>query len=308
MFDLDMIELDWKNNSFCLSEEEIIEIYRGEGATLKQYFEEVDKYYEKTKSSFSAEDRLLAAMFGNRELCDVIEKERKLHEKIPYPSKTRLSKESQRKVIEGCLGVVFDETRNWYNFFNGKIPMEKIYYVCLEALMNAVKYNTHNEKPTFKFYIEKCIERNIIKYVARWEHISYREAYRIIFDIPECEMDVFSIKKGKELSFDYDKEEVEPPSKIFYRMKDESYDVDYIKDISSNEFMYDYKEALNNLDDEAKNVMGLLFDASGNTVLTYNEISEYLGVNPDKISKIKKKAIKKLRENEKLKSYIIKKH
>ncbi len=35
MFNLDLIEQDWKNNSFRLSEEEIIEIYRSEGATLR---------------------------------------------------------------------------------------------------------------------------------------------------------------------------------------------------------------------------------------------------------------------------------
>lgn len=33
MFDLDTIESDWKEHSFSLSEEEIIEIFRNEGAT-----------------------------------------------------------------------------------------------------------------------------------------------------------------------------------------------------------------------------------------------------------------------------------
>lgn len=44
MFDLDMIETDWLNNSFRLSEEEIIEIYRSENITLSKYYEQIEEY------------------------------------------------------------------------------------------------------------------------------------------------------------------------------------------------------------------------------------------------------------------------
>ena len=44
MFDLDIIEEDWKNNSFSLSENEIIEIFRSEGATLRKYNEEIEEW------------------------------------------------------------------------------------------------------------------------------------------------------------------------------------------------------------------------------------------------------------------------
>ena len=39
MFDLDAIEKDWKENSFCLSNKEIREIYIAEGVTTKAYDE-----------------------------------------------------------------------------------------------------------------------------------------------------------------------------------------------------------------------------------------------------------------------------
>lgn len=56
-----LIEKDWESNSFCLSEEEIIEIYRLEGATLSEYEKEVASYEEKTNCCLldSAEERLL---------------------------------------------------------------------------------------------------------------------------------------------------------------------------------------------------------------------------------------------------------
>ena len=37
MFDLDLIEDDWKKNSFQLTDEEVFEIYKSEGVTKKEY-------------------------------------------------------------------------------------------------------------------------------------------------------------------------------------------------------------------------------------------------------------------------------
>jgi len=304
MFDLNIIETDWLNNSFRLSEKEIIEIYRSENITLSKYSEQINQYKKNTHIEMSAEEKLLRLIFGNDK--EIIERENELRKKYKFPTKKYLSKDSQKKVVEGSLHIVFDSTREWYKFFDGKLPMESIYYICLEALMNSTKYMLHCEKPVFKLYVLKSIERNIIKYVAKWEHITYREAYKIInnnyFDIDY----VFGQCSGKtELSFDYNnKEEIEKPSKIFYRLKNNSYDVDYIKNISSEEFMRDYIHSLDNLDDVARMVMQLSFDIEGNPGFTNSEIADYLGIEINKVSDIKRKAIKTLRKDIKLNAYL----
>lgn len=80
MFDLDAIEEDWKNNSFILSEEDIIEIYRFEDVTLNKYNEEIAEYRRKThvKTELTAEDRLLAAIFGDATIKEIEEREKKI--------------------------------------------------------------------------------------------------------------------------------------------------------------------------------------------------------------------------------------
>lgn len=309
MFDLDMIEEDWKNNSFRLSEEEIIKIYSSEGVTLNKYYQEIEEFRKKTHIDIDPEKRLLGTIFGDPEIMKIIEYEQKLKEENKFPPKKRLSKESQKKVIEGCLYIVFDSTRQWYEFFNEKLSMERIYYVCLEALMNSVKYTMHCGDPVFLLYVSKSIERNIIKYVAQWEHITYRQAYGIIHNL-SCDFDSDDYTFGQhnenlKLFFDYEnEEELEKPSKIFYQLKDESYDVDYIKGVSSDEFMKDYNRALENLDDVARIVMKLPFDINGNVGLTYAEIADYLGIDLKKVSNIKRRAIKTLRKDLKLNTYL----
>ena len=76
MFDLDAIERDWKINSFSLSEEEIIEIYRAEGITWKKYKEELEEYRRATRIDISAEERLLASIFNDKEILKKIELEK----------------------------------------------------------------------------------------------------------------------------------------------------------------------------------------------------------------------------------------
>ena len=302
MFDLDTIENDWKDNSFALSEEEIIEIYKSEGATLTQYYEAIDEYHKKIHVDISAEERLLAILCNDPEANKKIEYKNKLISEIKYPSKKHLSKESQKKVVEGCLYMVFDSTRDWYNFFNKKISLEKIYYVCLEALMTAVKYAVHCEKSVFRLYVDRSIERNIIKYVSRWEKITYREAYRLIKGTGYDDYDFLDGKKV-ELSFDYNKETPERPTKIYNRLRNEYYDVNYIKNISSVEFMKTYNEALDNLDEVSRMVMQFSFDIEGNKGFSCQEIAEYLGFNSKKVSNIRRKAIKTLRKDKNILSY-----
>lgn len=317
MFDLDSIEQDWKDNSFCLSEEEIIEIYRSEGATLIKYEEELDKYSRKINSclpNLSAEERILRSIFGE----DLKEKEQrnKLIAETPIPQKKHLSNESQKRIVEGCLYMVFDETRSWYNFFEGKLSMERIYYICLEALMNSVKYMVHCEKPVFSSYVSKNIERNMIKHIARYTHIAYREAYEMVHYVESKQLDINlklffdseteRLDKKLELLFDSErKEEPEKPSKIHYQLKNDYYDMNYIKNISSDEFMIDYSIALEELDGISKIVMQLSFDENGYRGLTNREIADYLGVGERQISNIRRRAIKILRKDIKLNSYLI---
>lgn len=300
MFDLDLIEQDWKNNSFSLNEEEIIEIFKSEDVTLSNYHKE-------NVHELSAEERLLRAFYKDQETLEEKEKSQKMIDVIFKPKKKHLSKENQKKVVEGSLYLVFDETRRWYSFFDQKLSMEKIYYICLEALVNSVKYMIHCEKPVFRLYILKSIERNIIKHVARYMHITYREAYKMIRDkyaIGE-ESSFEQLNKNLELLLDFEsKEEPEKPSKIYWQLKNEYYYINYIKHISSNQFLVDYTSALENLDDTAKIVMELSFDIDGYRGLTNAEIADYLGIDVKKVADIRKRSIKTLRKNAKLNSYL----
>lgn len=303
MFDLDLIEQVWKSNSFRLSEEEIIEIYRLEGVTLSKYEEECAKVGY--NSDLLIEEKLLQAAFGNvlEEHDDKLVKELK-------PGRKHLSEKNQKKVVEGCLYMVFNETRYWYDFFKENLSMEEIYYVCLQALMNSVKYILHCEKPVFRFYVLKSIERNVIKYVGQYLHIPYRNVRKMIpnrFKMINSSyaLEDKQLSENLELSFVFKrKEKVEKPSKIHYQLRNECYSIDYIKNISSAEFMNDYSIALECLDDLSKTVMKLTFDSSGYRGLTDTEIADYLGIDQQKVSGIRKKAIKVLRKDINLSKYL----
>lgn len=298
MFDLDLLEKDWLDNSFRLTEEEIIEIYQKEGVTLKKYSEQQEEYRRKNRTGLTAEEKLLQLFYGKNEKIEEPLKE------MEEPVRKYLSKDLQKKVIEGTLYIVFDSTREWHKFFDGKVSMERIYYVCLEALINSVKYMLHCEKPVFELYVIKSIERNIIKHIAKWEHITYRKAYEIIKGFIDIDYLLGNNDKKIDLEFNYDnKEELEKPSKIYYRTRNEAYNADYTKNVSSNNFLKDYIEALHYLEEDEKMIMQLSFDKEGNLGLTNNEISDYLGIEPNEIESIRRKAIKTLRKNKTLNSY-----
>ena len=101
------------------------------------------------------------------------------------------------------------------------------------------------------------------------------------------------------LKYDYEKDTPEKPSKIYYRLRNESYD-DYTRNISSDEFYSAYKEVLKELDETAKQVMQLAFDSNGNRILTFAEIGECLGIDKNKVSNAKRRAIRKLRKDERI--------
>lgn len=58
MFDLDAIEKDWKENSFCLTDKEIREIYISEGVTTKAYSEKVAELKNEIKYLNELEEKV----------------------------------------------------------------------------------------------------------------------------------------------------------------------------------------------------------------------------------------------------------
>lgn len=299
MFNLVTIENDWKENSFSLSEDEIIEIFRSEGVTLSRYEEEIEEYNKNTHVNLSAEDRLLRIIYGDS---SIEKKEEELRKIYKFPTKKHLSIESQRKIVEGCMYMVFNSTRQWYSFFEGKISEERLYYVCLEALIICVKYAVHCEDPVFELYVYKSIDRSVIKNVARWEHLSYRDVYAYVNN-KGMKKDFYG-NEIKELHFDYDETEIlESPATIAYLNRNNHYDVDYIKDVSSDQFIDDYHNALDDLSNIEETVMQLSYDENGFSGLTYGEIAEYIGCEKKDIANIKRRALRKLKKNDRLNGY-----
>ena len=314
MFDLDAIENDWLDNSFCLTDEEIRKIYISEGVTTKAYALTEEEFVKTLpKRSNIVEERLLLSIFGTKEEkvkeLEEIEKINKRREEMwKYkPKRPYLSRKSQMKVVEGSMDVVFKAVREWCAEYE-EFPVEDLYYAALEGLFSAAKYCLHYEtKNSFRAYAESCIFRQIIKCIAKKEHISYRNAYCIISGGFEGCSEYTEENKAKysvhEFSFDYDKEEVYKPTSIHYMIKDTPYSIDYTKEASSEEFMQDYLEALDNLEEDEARVMRLSYDKNGNPGLTYTEISNFYGFEKQKVNSLKRKARKKLMSDERINKY-----
>ena len=91
MFDLDLIEKDWINNSFRLSDEDIRNIYKSEGVMLKDYNDEWNKYWKDYYAIklVDPEEKLLNTMFGtqNEELEQKYQEQEKLRSNLKEPIK-----------------------------------------------------------------------------------------------------------------------------------------------------------------------------------------------------------------------------
>ena len=302
MFDLDIIEKDWKKNSFCLSDLEIMNIYKEEGITKTNYKNEVDEFL-KSLPKMSSEEKMLAYFSKGNELFkkekEIFEKRKYLME-TQYPKRKYLSHESQMKVVEGCMDVVFNQSKYWYNIFNKKIPMEELYNICLDSLFNSAKYCLHySTKPCFRSYVEQSIFANIVKKISKLGHISYNEAYKIMNSITSYNnLDILGILKNN-----YEKEIPYKPSWIYELTKNNSYDVDYIRRISSDEFMMEYQQAIEELPYDERTIMTLLYDSNGNNGFTHKEISECFGYDPNKIANVKARIKKKLRKDHRFDKY-----
>lgn len=306
MFNLDIIEADWKANCTCLSDEEILEIYKQEGVTSDIYLRELDEL-RKSLPKVSGEERLLAAVFNHKDDLERIwkmdqENDEKLNAK--RRAKKRLSPDSQKRVVEGTMDVVFHATRSWYKTFEGKVPMEEIYYVCVRALLKATKYCLHySTKACFRSYVYRSIHRAIVDFMAQREHISYRNALYII----EKLYMFYGVNPDYKDHFEYEcyhAMKVESPTTINKRIKGFSHEVDYVGIANSSLFMREYEEALDKMPQTWALVMRLSYhQACGHNRLTVEEISEILGKPIETIEEIKKKAIKELRKNKRLNMY-----
>ncbi len=178
------------------------------------------------------------------------------------------------KIITGTMDVVFDLTREWYNKLDGRISIESIYYVCLEALMDAVYFCGQITTATFRDYLRNEINLAMDVFLA---------------DYDEENDDNLSISTK--------------PGTINHMLAKEPYYEDFIGNVSSNQFMSDYYTAVNQLPSYERDVMRLSYDSEGKLGLTATEISEYLGIDKDKVTFTKKRALNKLSNNHVLREY-----
>ena len=306
MFDLDTIEADWKANCTCLSDEEILEIYKQEGVTSTIYLRELDEF-RRSLPKVSVEERLIAAVFDHKEELDEISKmDWENYKKLMAKRRDRkyLSPDSQKRVIEGTMDVVFFMTRAWYKQFEGNVPMEEIYFICVKALLKATKYCLHySTKTSFRAYADEGIRRAMIDFIAKREHISYRNAYYIMYKT----YIIYGVNPYYKDHFEYQyyhAMQVEKPSAIYERIKGLAEEVDYVNIANSSLFMREYEEALDKMPRIWALVMRLSYhQACGHKRLTVEEIGELLGKPPEEIKEIKKNAMKELRKNKKLNMY-----
>ena len=329
MFDLKKREREWEKTCTRLSNEEILRIYQEEGVTTaEREISEMLSHYDRP----TGEERLLAMLFNGPKEEKIQKQDQEIEQKKAEirSRKRQLSDESKHKIIEGCMDLVFDETQDWYNFFNGDISMERIYYACLETLLKCVKYCVHYDtKACFRNYVIISINNNMIDRIASWEHMKRRNAREIIEKLRWTEegketRKVMTKEECEELGIDFHIElytsgqyrdqfeygyddiylehmQLEKPSDIQRRLISE---VDYVEMAVSNMFMADYNDFLrDNLTTVEEIVMRLLYDKDGRKKYTISELALQLKTTPEKIRTIKRSAISKIRNDKKLNMY-----
>lgn len=311
MFNLENIEKDWIENSRSLSEEEILGIFKEDNATIPQYEKSMEEWHKKIKVSprnLTAEERLLRKILGEtEEEKRESEKYQKLLEerlaKYPKPEKQHLSKENQKRVVEGSMNLVFDNVRYYYNIFEFKISEEILYYLLLESLINVARYMIHCGDPVFNLYVQKSFKNSIAKYISRIEKVSFDKAKDIIsyYETKSLNIENFCFDDMGEERYNLsDKESEDPvsPFELNFLLRDKTLNEDLMEKLNTEEFFKDYRHALDELSEEEKIVMQLSYDIYGYMGLTYGEIADYLGIEKKKVASIKKKALNHIRKNE----------
>lgn len=318
MFNLENIEKDWIENSYSLSEEEILDIFREDNATIPQYEESMEKWHKKIKVSpknLTAEERLLRTIFGEtEEQKHESERYQKLLEakleKYPEPKKQHLSKENQKRVVEGSMHLVFKNVRYYYNMFEFKISEEILYYLLLESLINVAKYMIHCGDLVFNLYVQRSFENSITKYISRIKKVSFNEAKNVICYYEyykSLNMEPFWLSKDeieKKYDLSYKKTEGSvSPFELKFLLRNETLNDDLMEKINTEDFFKDYRHVLDELSEEEKIVMQLSYDKYGYVGLTYGEIADYLGIERKEVANIKKRALKHVRKNTLLNKY-----
>ena len=272
-----------------LSSEEINRIYQEEGVTTSVYNKKCEEYNKKYGYQPTAEEILIAKLFGE----DIPKRENK-----KTSLKQRLSKDSQKKVMGGCLDMLVEETKRWYYSLEGRISAEELYNIILRSLINSARnFLYHSEKSNFRLYAKEIIRANIIEYIRRRQGISYQNIQYLLNykGIKELWKDEY------EPEINVDSKEPVPcsPGEINKILSFIPQYVDYIDQVSSNEFMVKYNQALGNLSNTESDIISLSYpiNAPG---LTAQELGEYLGMHAEEVVKLRTKAKRKLRKNESL--------
>lgn len=303
-FDMDVVEADWLKNGVRLSDKKIREIYIQEDATMAAYLKKVEECKDKLpKPPLSSEEKLLASIFNDVEKLAIIEEFTKENNKRLaeiYADKPRLSEESRKRVVEGCMDVVFNMVRRYYRIFGTRISMEDLYYSCLESLNNSAKYCLHYvTKDCFRAYAIKGMRMQIVSYIARRERITWRNANYLVTMLETGNkkdyFDYYYVGYTEELKLERRSivAELRPRESVNYLLRNRSYVVDYVREITLKELSTDCLDVLDSLTSLEEYVLRKRFEQQ----YTEKEIAELLHIDIGEVREIKKRALHKLRNS-----------
>lgn len=220
--------------------------------------------------------------------------------KLEEPKKIRLSPEKQKIVVEGCMYLVFNETRFWDNATGHAFDLEELYSLCLFSLMSATKNCCHYQKPVFSLLVNETVRRNMYNLIGKRMHLTYREIYQKIANwelehkpTDDNDYQLYDIPKKKIVEIATD------PKEIFLMTKDNPTDDEYQKE--SKIFMESYYQTINKLNGYERNIMSMAYDNNGYLGLTNAEIADNLMIDINTVNSLKIKALIKIRNNESMK-------
>lgn len=216
--------------------------------------------------------------------------------KLEEPKKIKLSPEKQKKVVEGCMYLVFNETRFWDNATGHVFDLEELYTLCLFSLINATKNCCHYQKPVFSLLVSETVRRNIYNLIGKQMHLTYREVYQ---KIDNWELEHKPIDDNDYQLYDIPKKEIveiaTDPKEIFLMTKDNPTDDEYQKE--SDAFMEAYYQELSKLSGYERSIMSMSYDNNGYPGLTNKEIAENLVIDDKQVSHLKSKLKKKIKKD-----------
>ncbi len=215
------------------------------------------------------------------------------------PKEIRLSPEKQKDVVEGCMHLVFEQTRYWDEVLGHAFDIEELYYICLRSLISSANC-CHYVQPVFPNLVYENIRKSMYSLMARRLHISYRELYE---KMEYHELDHESTSPDDRQLYDIPSKPTflipTDPKKIFLMTKDIPTEEEHEKE--SDAFMEAYYQELNKLGGLEKYVMTMAYNSDGFPGLTNAEIADNLMIDINTVNSLKKKALLKLRKKESIK-------